>query len=177
MLDAIMERKRLSMVYQAAGRAKTDEERRDFEPYVLLNNGGDWYVVGLCRQSHEVKTFSLSRVFEPKIEDHYFEMPESWNVEDFLSKGFGRMRGEGAVNVRLRISPPASAWIAGSRWHSSQKIKKLDSGEILLTMNSPLTDTLVRWILQMGGNVKVETPKELRDLVLKCGKELIANNS
>ncbi len=178
-LDAIMERKRLSMRYQTAAKGLRQEprdERREVDPYVLLNNGGDWYVVGLCRQSHEVRTFSLSRVYEPRIQDHYFEIPDSFKVEGYLSKGFGRMHGETPCNVRLRITPPASAWIAGSSWHSSQKIRQLAKGEILLSMICPLTDTLVRWVLQMAGNVKVETPKELREMVVKSGRELVENN-
>ena len=176
-LDAIMQRRRLSMRYQTAAKGKISEERRELDPYVLLNNGGDWYAVGLCRQSREVKTFSLSRMYEPAIEDRYFEIPDSFRVEGYLSRGFGRMHGETPRMVRLRITPPASAWIAGSSWHSSQKIRKLSDGAILLTMSCPLTDTLVRWVLQMAGNVKVEAPKELRAMVVKCGKELVENNS
>ena len=164
------------MKYQTAARGTVNDERRELEPYVLLNNGGDWYVVGFCRQSHEVRTFSLSRVFEPEIEGHYFIIPDSFNVEDYLSKGFGRMHGDKPVQVRLRVTPPASAWIAGSKWHPSQKIRQLADGKIILTMACPLTDTLVRWVLQMGGNVKVEGPKILREMIVKDAKELVRNN-
>jgi proteasome accessory factor B len=175
-LNAIMERRRLSMKYQTAGRGKADEERRELEPYVLLNNGGDWYVVGLCRQSHEIRTFSLGRVFEPKIEDHYFDIPDSFKVEDYLSKGFGRMHGYKPVKVRLRVTPPAAAWIAGSKWHSSQTIKQNQDSSIVLSMTCPVTDTLVRWILQMAGNVKVLAPRKLRELVFKQAIDLAENN-
>ncbi|HUL01463.1 MAG TPA: WYL domain-containing protein [Nitrospirota bacterium] len=175
-LNAIMERRRLSMKYQTAARGKAGDERRELEPYVLINNGGDWYVIGQCRQANEIRTFSLARVFEPKIEDHYFDIPDSFKVEDYLSKGFGRMHGDKPVQVRLAITPPASAWIAGSKWHSSQKIKQNSNGSIILTMTCPITDTLVRWVLQMGGNVKVETPKQLRELVNQAASDLVGNN-
>jgi predicted DNA-binding transcriptional regulator YafY len=199
-LNSIMERKRMSMLYQTAGMGKTgDLRRRELEPYVLLNNGGDWYAVGECRQSHTIKTFSLGRVFEPRLEDHYFDIPDSFKIQDYLSSGFGRMKGaasasskegrmkgDGAstypkgykpVKVRLRVTPPASAWIAGSKWHSSQTIKQNRDSSIVLTMTCPITDTLVRWILQMAGNVKVLAPKQLRELVFKQAMELAGNNS
>jgi predicted DNA-binding transcriptional regulator YafY len=86
------------------------------------------------------------------------------------------MHGDKPVQVRLRITPPASAWIAGSKWHSSQKIKQNADASIILSMSCPITDTLVRWILQLGGNVKVEGPKELRELVVKDAKELVGKN-
>ena len=44
-------------------------------------------------------------------------------------------------------------------------------------MTCPVTDTLVRWVLQLGGNVKVQAPKQLRQLVVKDAKELTRNNS
>jgi predicted DNA-binding transcriptional regulator YafY len=176
-LNAIMERKRLSMKYQTAARGKTSDERRELEPYVLLNNGGDWYVVGHCRQTHEIRTFALARIFEPKIEDHYFDIPDSFKVEDYLSKGFGRMHGDKPVQVRLRITPPASAWIAGSKWHSSQKIKQNADASIILTMTCPITDTLVRWVLQLRGNVKVIAPRQLKTLVFQAAKDLAGNNT
>jgi predicted DNA-binding transcriptional regulator YafY len=175
-LNAIMERKRLSMQYQTASRGNTGDERRELEPYVLLNNGGDWYAVGHCRQSHEVRTFALARIFDAKTEDLYFDIPDSFKVEEYLSKGFGRMHGDKPVKVRLRITPPAAAWIAGSKWHSSQTIKQNADSSIILTMTCPITDTLVRWIMQMAGNVKVQFPKQLRQLVLNQAMELAGNN-
>jgi predicted DNA-binding transcriptional regulator YafY len=74
------------------------------------------------------------------------------------------------------VTPPASAWIAGSKWHSSQKIKPLADGSIILSMVCPVTDTLVRWILQMAGNVTVEAPRQLRELVCQGAEELVRNN-
>jgi predicted DNA-binding transcriptional regulator YafY len=123
-----------------------------------------------------MRTFALARIYEPKIEDHYFDIPDSFKVEDYLSKGFGRMHGDKPVQVRLRITPPASAWIAGSRWHSSQKIKQNADGSIVLSMTCPVTDTLVRWVLQLGGNVKVISPGQLKTLVYRAAKELSENN-
>lgn len=82
-LDAIMQRKRLTITYQnASGKAP---EHHEIEPYVLLNNGGDWYIVGFCRTSKQIKVFALLRVVEPKIEDHYFIIPDSFKITDYLS--------------------------------------------------------------------------------------------
>ena len=174
-LDAIMQRKRLSMVYE--GSRRTASDRREIEPYALINNGGEWYVVGYCRLTHEERTFALSRISVPRIEDHFFIIPEKFDVKKYLEQGFGRVHGEKPERIELEITPPASSWIGRSKWHASQKIQNRKDGSILLTMTCPLTDTLVRWVLQMAGNVKVETPKELRELVIKSGKELVSNNS
>jgi predicted DNA-binding transcriptional regulator YafY len=60
--------------------------------------------------------------------------------------------------------------------HSSQKIKQNADNSIILTMTCPITDTLVRWILQMAGNVKVLAPRRLRELVFSQATELAGNN-
>jgi predicted DNA-binding transcriptional regulator YafY len=172
-LDAIMQRRRLSMTYRSAKRDK--DERREIEPYVLLNSGGDWYIVGLCRRSKQIKVFSLLRVFEPKIEEHYFIIPDSFKIADYLSAGFGRVYGEKADTVRLRIRPPLSARISTSKWHSSQKIKKLKNGEVELQIKCPVTDTLVRWVLQMGECVKIEGPASLKLIAREKAEKFLAN--
>lgn len=104
-LNAIMERRRLSMKYRTAARGRVSDERREIEPYVLLNNGGDWYVVGHCRQTHEIRTFSLGRVFEPKIEEHFFIIPDAFKLEDHVSKGFGRKSIKSSTNRRFLKNP------------------------------------------------------------------------
>jgi predicted DNA-binding transcriptional regulator YafY len=86
------------------------------------------------------------------------------------------MRGGEPLEIRLRISPPASAWVGGRRWHSTQKLKTLENGALQLFMRCLVTDSLVRWILQMGGNVKVEAPEDLRVLVVKNARALFAAN-
>ena len=50
-------------------------------------------ISGFCRRSKTVKVFALLRVFEPKIEEHYFIKPDTFKIEDYLSTGFGRMYG------------------------------------------------------------------------------------
>jgi predicted DNA-binding transcriptional regulator YafY len=174
-LDAIMQRRRLSITYRSAKMVKN--ECREIEPYVLLNSGGDWYIVGFCRRTKQIKVFALLRVFEPKIEDHYFIIPDTFKMTDYLSAGFGRMYGGKPEQVRLLLKPPVSAWVSTSKWHSSQKIKDLGNGEVELRMKCPVTETLVRWVLQMGGSVKVLGPKELNKMVVKYGSELVKNNS
>jgi predicted DNA-binding transcriptional regulator YafY len=174
-LDAIMDRRRLSMRY-GTGRTRR-EDRREIEPYALVNSGGDWYVIANCRRHHDIRTFTLADVHEPRIEDHYFLMPDDFDVQKFLGQGFGRMRGASPVRVALRITPPASRWVIRSRWHASQKVREAPDGEVHLTLRCPLTDSLVRWVLQMGECVRIVAPKQLRERVAAMAGELVRNNA
>jgi predicted DNA-binding transcriptional regulator YafY len=174
MLEAIMLHQRVSMSYQTGGRDAG--ERRELDPYVLVNNGGEWYVVGQCRRSKTIKTFTLSQIIDPKPLDHFFDIPTDFKIERHLEQGFGRMHGDQPQEVSLRITPPAAGWIGRSKWHASQKITRDKDGSITLTMQCPITDNLVRWILQMAECVRVEKPKVLREMLLEKVKALAGNN-
>jgi predicted DNA-binding transcriptional regulator YafY len=176
LLDAILDRRRVSMLYQSASHINSRQEPRELEPYVLVNNGGDWYVVGMCRETKKIRTFSLNRIEHVEKTEHCFILPDSFNADTYLAEGFGRMTGKTNSKIQLHITPPASAWISASKWHSSQTIKHHTDGSITLTMNCPITDSLVRWVLQLGENVRIHYPKELKNRVWECASALIKNN-
>ncbi len=174
-LDAIMDRQRLGIVYTSA--RKPDAERREIDPYALINNGGEWYVVGLCKRSNTIKSFVLSQINEPQAIDHYFEMPDKFEAKEYFGQAFDRMHGGAAESVELEISLPAAAWVGRNRWHGSQKIRKLGNGTIALSMTCPITDSLARWVLQMGECVTIKAPAELREMVAKKAEAMVNNNS
>lgn len=172
-LDAIMDKKRLSFGYRSAEGKIT---MREVDPYVLINDGGDWYLVGHCKLRNDIRNFALDRIFNPRIIDFHFALPKGFKPEEYLKQGFGRMRGKDDVDVRLQISGRAVAWIERNVWHPTQKIEKKRDGSILLSLKCPVTDNLVRWVLQMAGDVRILAPEGLRvKAVSDCGK-LIANN-
>lgn len=109
-LDAMIRLGRMRSAEQAAQELEVSRRtiERDLEMLrfeldadVLVNNGGDWYVIGLCRQTKLVRTFALGRIHEPEILDQYVDFPENFNVQEYLSQGFGRMReNRGAGGVK-----------------------------------------------------------------------------
>lgn len=92
-----------------------------------------------------------------------------------MGRGFGQMHGDDPVEIELKVTPPAVGWVRRHRWHPSQKIEDVPDG-IKLMLHCPVTETLVRWILQMGGSVKVCKPKDLRERVLEMAQKLVMNN-
>jgi len=170
--EAVLSRKRISMYYDTGGQKA--KSRRELEPYVLLNDGGDWYVIGHCLNRREIHRFSLDRMKKIITKDFFFSIPENFSVKKYVSAGFGRMSGSGEpINIRLHISPPASAWIGRNNWHHSQKIQHCDDGSIILELHCPLSQNLTGWILNMGRNVKVLSPQKLKNIVTEEAKAIL----
>ncbi len=83
-LEAIMSNKRVSMEYRAIKGKKIP--RRHMDPYRLLSNGNQWFVVGLCKKSEAITAFSLNMIYKPKIEDMCFLMPDDINAQEYIDK-------------------------------------------------------------------------------------------
>jgi predicted DNA-binding transcriptional regulator YafY len=173
-LEAILDRRRIGMTYRSA--QKAEAARREVDPYALVNNGGEWYLIGRCCQNDDVRTFVLANMGELTVLDARIAIPESFDVRAFLDQGFGRMHGTEAQSIRLRISRPASSWVARSIWHPSQQVIKRGSGIIELRLACAATDNLVRWIMQLGECVRVLAPRDLRDQVARRAGALARNN-
>jgi predicted DNA-binding transcriptional regulator YafY len=172
-LQAIMDKQAITFFYTPVDGKKTD---READPYVLLNDGGDWYLIAHCRLRNAVRTFALDRIFNTKKADRYFAIPKSFKIDEYLEKGFGRMRGGEAEDVKLLISGRAVSWVERNQWHPTQKTDKKDDGSLALSMKCPVTDSLVRWVIQMAGDVKVVSPDALREKAVAAAKGLLERN-
>ena len=172
LLSAILDRRRVCMAYKAAHGTLTE---RNVDPYYLVNNGGDWYVIGFCRLKNEIRTFALDRIYNPRTLEHGFAIPKDFKIDDYLEKGFGRMQGGKTEAIRIKLWGTAVAWIRRLIWHPSQKIEEKRDGSIILCLDCPMTDSLVRWVLQMGGNARVLAPASLKALVRTEAQVISAN--
>jgi len=97
-------------------------------------------------------------------------------VREYLGQGFGPMMGQQARPVILRVGPPASGWVGRTRWHPSQKTSRSRSGVLRLSMKCPITDSLVRWVLQMDECVTIESPEVLRKAVVAKAEACVRGN-
>jgi predicted DNA-binding transcriptional regulator YafY len=174
-LRAILDRRRLSMEYHSPGRAP--QVRREIEPYVLINNNGEWQVVGRCRRARSVKTFSLARVHAPRVEDHFFSIPDDFRAEAYLTHEFESLKNSRVEHVVLQVDPPSAAWVRDRMWHRSQTIAGRRNGGVTVALSCQITDSLVRWILQMGSDVTVVSPRVLRESVAKTAGRMVERNA
>jgi len=173
-VSAIMDKKRLSLEYATAGHVPGN--RRQIEPYTLINNNGTWQVVARCLRERKVKTFALDRVFNPVIEDYFFDIPDEYNPFEYFHHRFETLQIKKPVTVKLKISLPTSSTVKEILWHPTQKIKENPDGSIAVTMKCNITDHLIKWILQMAEDVVILGPEELRNRILQKVEKMVEKN-
>jgi proteasome accessory factor C len=166
---AIFRRKTIVFEYYTMGRDAT--EKRKVDPYHLLFQHGQFYVVGHSHEREDIRVFRLSRIqgkvgYSSKAE-HDFQRPAS---EDFDPRGFarrtawqlGEIRGTARVWVSSKID-----WLvqrhfghAGTVLDAAEVDGAPDDGIVFETEYGDARQ-LVSWALGLGDRARVLGPAEL----------------
>jgi len=91
-----------------------------------------------------------------------FEVPEDFNLEDFLRPSLGVYQGE-SVRARIWFSPDVAGYIREKIWHETQKITPHDDGSIIFEAEVAGTDEIRFWVMSWGSHAEVLEPESLRD--------------
>jgi len=130
-------------------------------PYTFIFYKGGLYLQGYAQNRLSIRTFAVERITEIVTLTERFEIPSEYLPEKQFSEAFGIVN-ETPFSVRLRFSAAIAHSIAERRWHPTQKIKKLRSGEVELSFTAGGRMEIISWILSYGCHVELLDPVELR---------------
>ena len=158
--DAAVKKRSIEIVYYTMSRKK--ESRRRVDPYRVWFFNGTFYLIGHCHTRNEVRIFALDRIKMLRETKNTFEIPEDFNLEDFLRPSLGVYQGE-PVRVRIWFSPDVAGYIREKIWHESQKITSHDDRSIVFEAEVAGTDEIRFWVMSWGSHAEVLEPESLRD--------------
>jgi predicted DNA-binding transcriptional regulator YafY len=75
--------------------------------------------------------------------------------------------GEDPIKVRLLFEPKLAVYITERQWHAGQEFRTRRDGRVEMRLETTGRKELVRWILSWMPDVKVLTPKSLRDRIME----------
>jgi predicted DNA-binding transcriptional regulator YafY len=168
---AILKQLTLETVYVTGHSGK--ESTRNIDPYHLLNKNGDWYLIGYCHKSKSVKIFAVSRFKNVKVTKSDFNVQEGFSVKEYFKDSFSIYESKNVYDIVLRFSKDVAFYIKEKQWHSSQKIKELENGELEVRMRLNHLNEVTYWALSFGKECTVLEPEELRNIVLQELKSAI----
>jgi predicted DNA-binding transcriptional regulator YafY len=153
----------LNLVYAAASANGAETERR-IDPYAVFPYDRAWHVVGYCHLRDDVRVFKVDRIRSASQTGASFDRLPDFDLEAFLSTGWGLMRGLSLPieDVVLRFRPPASRWVAEEHWHDSQQVIHLPDGRVEFQVTIQVTPEFQRWVFRYGRDVEVVQPASLR---------------
>src|SRR5918993_474662 len=159
---AIFRRKTIVFDYYTLGR--DSEERRKVDPYHLLFQGGQFYLVGRSHERDAIRVFRLSRIrgkvgYASKAE-HDFQRPEDFDPREYARRAewqFGEQQGVARIWLSNRIE-----WLV--RRHLGPEVGRIveEDGDGVV-FETPYGDArqLVSWVLGLGDRARIVEPEEL----------------
>ncbi len=142
---------------------------RKVDPYHLLFQGGQFYLLGRAHDRDALRVFRLSRIrgkvaYATKAE-HDFRRPtrEEFDARDYASRAawqFGETQGVAEVLVSERI-----AWQVSRHFGRFGDIRPGDDGSVVFATPYASARMVASWVLRLGEHVQVLGPPELEDEV------------
>jgi proteasome accessory factor BC len=161
---AIFRRKTIVFDYHTMERDEVGARRVD--PYQLLYQGGQFYVVGRAHERSAIRVFRLSRIqgkvgYATKAE-HDFQRPDDFDPRAYANRidwQFGEPIGSAEVWVSERI-----AWQIERHFGRYGEIRPADDpdpDDRLFVTPYANARQLVAWSLGLGENARISGPPEL----------------
>jgi proteasome accessory factor BC len=162
---AIFRRKTIVFEYHTMERDEVGARRVD--PYQLLYQGGQFYVVGRSHERSAIRVFRLSRIrgkvgYATKAE-HDFQRPANFDPRAYANRipwQYGESVGTAEVWISQRI-----AWQIERHFRHYGDMQPAgdngDSGDRLFTTQYANSRQLIAWVLGLGENARIVGPPEL----------------
>lgn len=162
---AIFRHKTITFDYFTMERGET--EARKVDPFHLLFQGGQFYLVGRAHERDAIRVFRLSRMrgkvaYATKAE-HDFKRPTDFDPRSYASRAewqFGETVDTAEVWVSERI-----AWQVERHFGRFGEVRPQDDGSLVLVTPYANARQLASFVLGLRDNARVLAPAELADEV------------
>lgn len=164
--DAIGKNKSLRFDYRSISRQ--DYTARKFDPYKVLCQKGNWYVIGYCHLHNRFSVYALSRMKNLQVTNDDFSVRPDFDLSRHIDPEFGIWHTDASpVKIELLFSKEINTYILERTWHAKQECHQNEDGSVYLSfMSNQLQETL-HWVMHFGSAVEVLNPPELKEVVKK----------
>jgi proteasome accessory factor B len=129
---------------------------------------------GHCHLRGGLRTFAPARIESLKLTGQRFQRPKDFTIESALRDSFGVRSGQDQYKVVIRFQKIVADYIREKKWHSSQELRELPTGQVELTMRLSSLIEVQRWILSWAGDAEVLEPAELKKSIHEAAKKIAA---
>ena len=163
-------RQQLELAYRKPSQTQT--EARVVDPYHLANINGEWFLFAYDHLRQDVRTFVPARIKSIRRTGQTFARPQKFSLEQRLRGSFGVHSGQEEHEVVIRFSESVADYIREKKWHDSQHLRELKTGEVELRLRLSSLSEVQRWVLSWGGNARVLRPRELLQAVREAAEKI-----
>ena len=155
--------RRKTIVFEYHTMERDDIGARRVDPYQLLYQGGQFYVVGRSHERDAIRVFRLSRIrgkvgYATKAE-HDFQRPDTFDPRAYANRidwQFGDAMGTAEVWIGGRI-----AWQIERHFGRYGEIRPAEDDDVVFVTPYANSRQLIAWVLGLGENARIVGPPEL----------------
>lgn len=160
---AIMRQRVLDVMYQSF--KAREASSISFHAYLLKEYRNRWFVIGMTKKS-TILTLALDRIASVKeLGGEKYVKNTFFDVENYFDDTIGVTKNLGVRPqlVVMKIDHSNAPYIITKPIHPSQKILKKENDGVIFSINVTWNFELEREILGFGEQIKVLSPKRLRN--------------
>src|SRR5574344_1022176 len=147
---------------------KTTFMQRELDPYHVVCQRGNWYVIGYCHLKNDIRIFSFSRMKNAVETQNHFKIPDDFDAKKSIDTKMGVWASAKIpYDVKLVFASEIGTFAAEHIWHEGQKVIQRKDGSVEVSFTTTQLPEVKRWVLGQGSTVKVIAPQELIDEVKK----------
>jgi len=165
----------VSITHARPGNRGNDGGQRTVDPYYLVSYKGEWYLSSYCHYRKAIRTFAVSRITKASILEATFSLPAGMTKAKMFGDQFGIIWKDKFHKVRIRFTPEVAPYIRERQWHSSQKVKDLRTGGLILEFTTNHLNEVKDWVLSWGPGATVLAPAALVAKVKEGLKDALGN--
>jgi proteasome accessory factor BC len=159
---AIFRRKTILFDYYTMGRDAV--ESRKVDPYHLLFQNGQYYLVGRSHERDAVRVFRLTRIrgkvgYSSKAE-HDFPPPESFDPRIYASRSHWQL-GDSVGTARVWISSKIDWYVMRHFGHTGTTSPAPDGDGVIFETEYADSRAVVSWVLGLREHARILEPAEL----------------
>jgi predicted DNA-binding transcriptional regulator YafY len=172
LFNAILYKKVLAIQYHSF--KKNESFSHKIHPYYLKQYNNRWFLFGYNPAFNKLTNLSLDRILSiVELDEKYLETEIDFNeyFEDII--GVTRFGNSTPTLIELQFSTKLAPYILTKPLHGSQKKKSHNENGLTITIEVIPNYELERLILSFGESVKIISPYNLKENILKRINEAV----
>ena len=168
--DCILQKRQVFFDYYSGS---GNMERRTVHPWKLIYKGQAWYLQGWCTTRKAERFFKLSRMRNLEMTGRTANITKNFVPRD---KGLQEEHEyhQKLITIKAKVFPSKISYLLDT-FICSEVVPHKD-GSITVVFEVPMEDWIYELLLSFGQNIKILSPKPVRDKVVQLAKDVIKVN-
>ena len=133
-----------------------------------------YYLVGFNEYVSDLRLYKIDKIEQLEILEEYFEKDEKFSLSDYCKNSFGVYQEE-PIDITLEFDKAVADDVLNYHFHPTQKMKKLDNGNMQVKFKSGGTYAICQELFKWGTNVKIKRPSSFKKYYKKYLTDVLNN--